>query len=40
VPGKKPASIKRPKQYEALVKKGLPKTFAAKIANTTTKPKR
>jgi len=37
MPGKKLASIRRPKVYEALRKKGLPKTVAAKISNA--KPK-
>jgi hypothetical protein len=34
IPGKKYASIKRPKVYEALRKKGYSKTKAAKIANS------
>ena len=34
MPGKKPGpSIKRPKTYEALKKKGISKTRAAKISN-------
>jgi hypothetical protein len=33
MPGKKYASIKRPKVYEALKAKGLSKTRAAKISN-------
>jgi len=33
VPGKKYNSIKRPKVYEALKRKGYSKTRAAKIAN-------
>ena len=34
MPGKKPGpSIKRPKTYEALKKKGMSKTRAAKISN-------
>jgi hypothetical protein len=37
VPGKKYASIKRPKVYEALRKKGYSKTKAAKIANSKAK---
>lgn len=34
MPGKKYASIKRPKQYEALRNQGKSKTQAAKIANS------
>ena len=34
MPGKKYASIKRPAQYEALRKKGMPKAMAAKISNS------
>jgi hypothetical protein len=34
MPGKKMASIKRPRQYEALRKKGISKKRAAKIANS------
>jgi hypothetical protein len=38
VPGKKPGpSIKRPKTYEALKKKGMSKTRAAKISNAQAK---
>jgi hypothetical protein len=37
VPGKKYASIKRPKVYEALKRKGYSKTRAAKIANSKAK---
>lgn len=33
MPGKKYASIKRPKVYEALRRKGLSKTAAARISN-------
>jgi len=33
MPGKKYASIKRPKVYEALRRRGLSKTRAAKISN-------
>jgi hypothetical protein len=33
VPGKKYASLKRPKVYEALRDKGMSKTRAAKISN-------
>ena len=40
MPGKKYASIKRPKVYEALRRKGMPKTVAAKIANSKRKKKR
>ena len=36
MPGKKPGpSIKRPKVYEALKRKGMTKTRAAKISNAT-----
>lgn len=34
MPGKKYASIKRPRVYEALRAKGMSKTRAAKIANS------
>lgn len=34
MPGKKMASVKKPKVYEALRKKGASKTKAAKIANS------
>jgi hypothetical protein len=34
MPGKKYASIKRPKVYEALRRKGMSKTRAAKISNS------
>ena len=37
MPGKKYASIKRPKVYEALKRKGYSKTRAAKIANSKAK---
>jgi hypothetical protein len=38
MPGKKPGpSIKRPKTYEALKKKGMSKTMAAKISNAQAK---
>jgi hypothetical protein len=38
--GKKPGpSIKNPKAYEALKKKGMPKTKAAKISNAKAKGK-
>lgn len=37
MPGKKYASIKRPKQYEALKKKGYSKESAAKISNSKKK---
>ena len=38
MPGKKPGpSIKRPKTYEALKKKGMSKTRAAKISNAQAK---
>ena len=40
MPGKKYASIKRPKMYEALKRRGLSKTAAAKIANSKKKRKR
>lgn len=40
MPGKKYASIKRPRVYEALRKKGLPKTAAAKISNAKVPKKR
>ncbi len=33
MPGKKYRSIRKPKQYEALRRKGLPKTTAARITN-------
>lgn len=35
MPGKKMRSIKRPKQYEALRRKGFSKTSAAKITNAS-----
>jgi hypothetical protein len=35
VPGKKYASIKRPKVYEALRKKGMAKSKAAAISNSS-----
>jgi hypothetical protein len=34
MPAKKMRSIKKPRQYEALRRKGLPKTTAARIANS------
>jgi hypothetical protein len=37
MPGKKYASIKRPKTYEALRDKGMSKTRAAKISNAQAK---
>jgi hypothetical protein len=37
MPGKKMASIKRPKVYEALREKGYPKERAARISNAQTK---
>lgn len=40
MPGKKYASIKRPRVYEALRRKGYPKTKAAKISNAMSKRKR
>jgi hypothetical protein len=41
MPGKKYASIKRPKVYEALKRKGMSKTRAARISNAmATKGKR
>lgn len=40
MPGKKLRSIKRPKQYEALVKHGFSKTSAAKISNAAAKKAR
>lgn len=40
VPGKKMNSIKRPKQYEALRRKGMSKTSAARIANSKRRKKR
>jgi hypothetical protein len=40
VPGKKYRSIKRPKVYEALRRKGYSKTKAAKISNSKRKKKR
>jgi hypothetical protein len=39
VPGKKYASIKRPKVYEALRDEGMSKSRAAKIANKKKKKK-
>jgi hypothetical protein len=39
VPGKKNASIKKPKVYEALRDKGMSKTRAAKISNAKAKKK-
>jgi hypothetical protein len=36
MPGKKMRSIKRPKVYEALKRKGMSKTMAAKISNAGT----
>jgi hypothetical protein len=40
MPGKKYASIKRPKQYEALREKGFSKASAAKISNSKKKKKK
>lgn len=40
MPGKKYASIQNPKQYEALRKKGLSKTAAARITNAATPGKK
>ena len=37
MPGKKYASIKRPKVYEALKRRGMSKTRAAKISNAMSK---
>jgi hypothetical protein len=39
MPGKKMASIKAPKTYEALRDKGMSKTQAAKISNAQAKKK-
>lgn len=40
MPGKKYASIKRPKTYEALRDKGMSKSKAAAISNAQAKKKR
>jgi len=40
MPGKKYASIKRPRVYEALRRKGMSKTRAAKISNTPRRRKK
>ena len=40
MPGKKRASIKNEKQYEALKKKGMSKERAARISNASESPKR
>jgi hypothetical protein len=40
MPGRKYRSIKRPKVYEGLRKRGLTKTRAAKIANAGSRRKR
>lgn len=40
MPGKKYRSIKRPKVYEALKRKGYSKTKAAKISNAMSKARR
>jgi hypothetical protein len=40
MPGKKYASIKHPKVYEALREEGMSKTKAAKISNAQSKGKR
>ena len=40
MPGKKYRSIKRPKVYEALKRKGYSKTKAAKISNAMNKGRR
>lgn len=37
MPGKKMRSIKNKKQYEALRKKGMPKSKAAAISNSSSK---
>lgn len=34
MPGKKMRSVKRPKLYEKLRRRGMPKTVAAKISNS------
>lgn len=39
MPGKKMRSVKNAKQYEALKKKGMSKTKAAKITNAQAKKK-
>lgn len=39
MPGKKYASIKNPRQYEALRKEGYSKTSAAKISNSQSSSK-
>lgn len=40
MPGKKYRSLKKPKTYEALRKKGVSKTSAAKISNAQARKKR
>jgi hypothetical protein len=40
MPGRKMKSIKNPRQYEALRKKGMSKERAAKISNSKSKKKR
>jgi hypothetical protein len=40
MPGKKYASIKRPRMYEALRRKGLSKTSAARISNAKKKKRK
>ena len=40
MPGKKYASIKKPKMYEGLREKGMSKERAAKISNAAAKKKR
>lgn len=40
MPGKKYRSIKRPKQYEGLRKRGFSKESAARISNAQAKKKR
>ena len=40
MPGKKYRSIKRPKQYEGLRRKGMSKSRAAAISNAAAKKKR
>ena len=39
MPGKKYASLKKPKMYEAMREKGVPKEQAAKISNAAAKTK-
>lgn len=40
MPGKKYASLRRPKMYEALRRKGMSKTSAAKISNAKRKKRK